>query len=405
MAHSIISVSKQFFITVIFSILIFAGNIATAQDFDLDKRVKKKNAATTTNSAPLKYAKVDHLPKLDVIIPVFDPNIPKKDKDDVWPEVRRAEANRFAWMMKQALEKSQAFGAVRVTPDDSGFGEIYVHGKILRANGEDIRLEITVNDIRGKKKTWIKRKKFKYRVQESFHKSPRTRGTDSYAPIFDMITQEIVKRLAKKKAKDLEKLPALTEMRFANMFGSEYFGQYLKVKNKSYKLAGLPDETDQVYAKIRSMRIQEQLFVDQLQPQYEDFSNRMNPHYLAWQEHALPIAKERRKQKKAAVLGTLLAVGGVVAGAASDNSTIQTVGIAAAVGGGLLAYKKFGDAKASASVLDEMGSTLNLDMGTQVVEFEGIQTKLGGDVIDQFIGYRMHLLKIYESEYTPDVQL
>ncbi|UTW55660.1 hypothetical protein [Kordiimonas sp. SCSIO 12610] len=397
---------NQYIIKVIsVSLLIFFGGIAAAQDFDLDKRVKKQNATPTVTNTRLNYANTDHLPKLDVIVPVFDPNIPKKDKDNVWPEVRRAEANRFAWMMKQALEKSQAFGAVRVTPNDSGFGEIYVHGKILRANGEDIRLEITVNDIRGKKKTWIKNKKFKYRVQESFHKSPRTQGTDSYAPIFDMIAQEIVKKLAKKKAKDLNKLPAITEMRFANMFGSEYFGKYIKEKRGSYKLVGLPDESDQVYAKIRSMRIQEQLFVDQLQPHYEDFSARMNPHYFAWQKHALPIAKERRKQKRAAILGTIAAIGGTVVAATSDNRTVQTVGVAAAVGGGLVAFKKFGDAKASASVLDEMGSTLNLDMGVQVVEFEGIQTKLEGDAIDQFVGYRGHLLKIYESEYTPDVQL
>jgi hypothetical protein len=382
------------------------GANASAQDFDLDKRLKKQNTPPVAHThKTIQYADTSHLPKLDVIIPVFDPNIPKKDKDDVWPEVRRAEANRFAWMMKKALERSQAFGAVRVSPNDSGFGEIYVHGKILRANGEDIRLEITVNDIRGKKKTWIKAKKFKYRVQESFHKSTRTKGSDSYAPIFDMIAQEIVKKLSRKKAKDLQKLPAITEMRFANMFGSEYFGKYLKSKRGTYKLVGLPDENDQVYAKIRAMRIQEQLFIDQLQPHYEDFSTRMNPHYFAWQEHALPIAHERRKQKNAAIWGTIAAIGGTVVAATSDNKTVQTVGVVAAVGGGLVAFKKFGDAKASASVLDEMGSTLNLDLGTQVVEFEGIQTKLEGDAIDQFVAYRVHLLKIYESEYTPDVQL
>lgn len=403
--HRIFNVSIYLLKTLVLSSFLFATMPVSAQDFDLGKRAKKQDATSTPTGKVIRYANTSHLPKLDVIVPVFDPNIPEKDKDDVWPEVRRAEANRFALMMKQALERSKAFGAVRVTPDDSGFGELYVHGKIIRANGEDIRLQITVNDIRGKKKTWIKNKKYKHRVQESFHKSPRTKGTDSYAPIFDVIAQDIVKALSKKKAKDLNKLPAITEMRFANMFGSDYFGKYLKAKRGSYKLVSLPDENDEIYAKIRAMRIQEQLFVDQLQPHYEDFSTRMNPHYLAWQEHALPIAKERRKQKSAAILGTIVAIGGTAAAVASKNRTVQTVGVAAAVGGGIVAFKKFGDAKASASVLDEMGSTLNLDMGAQVVEFEGIQTKLEGDAIDQFLGYRMHLLKIYESEYTPDVQL
>jgi len=52
-----------------------------------------------------------------------------------------------------------------------------------------------------------------------------------------------------------------------------------------------------------------------------------------------------------------------------------------------------------------MGTTLNIDMGAQVVEFEGIETKLEGDAVEQFLGYRLHLVKIYESEYTPEVQL
>jgi hypothetical protein len=42
--------------------------------------------------------------KLDLIIPVFDPGLPEgpvnSDKEDIWPELRRAEANRFAYKLK-----------------------------------------------------------------------------------------------------------------------------------------------------------------------------------------------------------------------------------------------------------------------------------------------------------------
>lgn len=378
---------------------VVVGQVANAQTFDLDKKQKKITSGSTLN-----YANTDHLPKLDVIIPVFDPNIPTKDKSGVWPEVRRAEANRFALMMKQALERSNAFGAVRVTPDDSGFGDLYVHGKIIKANGEDIQLEIFVNDIRGQKKKWLK-KKFKYRVQGSFHKSIRTKGTDAYKPIFDMIALKIVKKLSRKKAKELNKLPAITQMRFANMFGPEYFGKYTKVRGGVYRLVSLPSDNDPVYDKIRTMRIQEQLFVDGLQPHYEGFSDNMNPHYFAWQKHALPIAKEKRKASNAATWKTLLAVGAVAAGVASGDSTLTKIGVGAA---GVLVFTSIGDYRAkneSSKVLDEMGETLNLDMSVQVVEFEGVQTQLEGDAVEQFYGYRKHLMAIYEKEATPDVMI
>ena len=83
--------------------------------------------------------------KLDVIIPVFDPGITEKNSDnseknsdneadDIWPELRRAESTKFALMMKRALEKTEAFGAVRVSPNKNSTGDLYVLGKIEESN-------------------------------------------------------------------------------------------------------------------------------------------------------------------------------------------------------------------------------------------------------------------------------
>jgi hypothetical protein len=46
-------------------------------------------------------------PIIDVIIPVFDPGLPEDpsdyDDENIWPELRRAEANRFAHKLKEKL--------------------------------------------------------------------------------------------------------------------------------------------------------------------------------------------------------------------------------------------------------------------------------------------------------------
>ena len=58
--------------------------------------------------------------KLDVIIPVFDPGLSETaenyEEDGIWPELRRAEANWFAYKLKQAIDGSNSLAAVRVTP-------------------------------------------------------------------------------------------------------------------------------------------------------------------------------------------------------------------------------------------------------------------------------------------------
>ena len=96
-------------------------------------------------------------PKLDVIIPVFDPGLPENPadlKDDsIWPELRRAEANRFAYKLKEHLERSGEFGAIRVTPDETATGDLYILGRIEESTGEDVEIEIIVLDIAGK--VWL----------------------------------------------------------------------------------------------------------------------------------------------------------------------------------------------------------------------------------------------------------
>ncbi|MCH1448611.1 MAG: hypothetical protein L7U49_00370, partial [Litoricolaceae bacterium] len=90
-------------------------------------------------------------PKLDVVIPVFDPGLDgTEDEDNVWPEMRRAEANRFAWKLKEALEGSGRFNVVRVTPDRNATGELYVVGRVVESSGEDVEIAIQVFDIAGR---------------------------------------------------------------------------------------------------------------------------------------------------------------------------------------------------------------------------------------------------------------
>ncbi len=118
-------------------------------------------------------------PTLDVIIPVFDPGLPenqsKDDKKDIWPELRRAEANRFAYKLKEKLEATGQFGAVRVTPDQTATGDLYILGRIVESNGEKVTIKIEVVDISGKR--WLD-EVFEHEVSEDFYKNQRNKGLD-----------------------------------------------------------------------------------------------------------------------------------------------------------------------------------------------------------------------------------
>ena len=170
-----------------------------------------------------------NLPKIDVAVPVFDPNLPKDpdtwEKQGIFAELRRAESNRFALKMKSVLEDTHAFGAVRVVPNSTATGDLYVVGKIIQSNGEDVKINITVADISGKQ--WFT-KDFTHRAKEGFHKNIRNKGKDAYDPVFEKAAAYIVKKLNKRKSEELKRLQLISEIRFGSSLSEETFSRYLK---------------------------------------------------------------------------------------------------------------------------------------------------------------------------------
>jgi len=105
-----------------------------------------------------RYADLKTNTRLNVIVPVFDPNFPEDpddyEKQGIWPEVRNTEAKLFALRLRDTLQDSGAFGAVRVTPTDEAVGDLYVTGRILESTSEIVKIEISVQDI--SQKLWFR---------------------------------------------------------------------------------------------------------------------------------------------------------------------------------------------------------------------------------------------------------
>ena len=161
-------------------------------------------------------AKIDkNKSRLDVIIPVFDPGLSESAKNyeegGVWPELRRAESNRFAYRMKVAMDLLDAFGAVRVTPDSTAVGDLYALGEILQSNGEDVKIRIKVADMTGK--LWFTRI-FEHSVPKGFYKNIRNKGSDPYDPVFVKAANRIAIELEDYQNEDLNKIKAIPLYRF-----------------------------------------------------------------------------------------------------------------------------------------------------------------------------------------------
>jgi len=356
--------------------------------------------------------------KLDVIIPVFDPGLSENaenyEEEGIWPELRRAEANRFAYKLKQALDNTNAFAAVRVTPDKTASGDLYVLGKIEESNGEDVKFRLNVVDISGKE--WLD-DSFKYEVQESFYKNYRSSGTDPYAPVFKEAADKILKILKKRSFSELDDLKYIADLRFGASFNDIVFMEYMNTDGNYIKLVSKPSDNDPMLQRVIAIRVREQLFVDNLQQNYASFSQNMDDSYLRWQEASfteVQLRKEAERKSIMKAIGGVLLIGLTIAAAVAsgNNSSFgvpdPTLATAAIVGGMASAwmlsssFQSKEEAEFHKGAIDELGESINLELAPRVVSFEDETVELTGNIQEQFTQWREFLKRIYEQEATPD---
>jgi len=360
---------------------------------------------------------VSTAPKLDVIIPVFDPGLSESaenyEKEGIWPELRRAEANRFAYKLKQALDDSKAFGAVRVTPDETASGDLYVLGKIEQSDGQNVKFRLNVVDISGK--SWLN-SSFSHEVQASFYKNSRNAGGDAYDPVFEKAADSIIKALKKWSSAELADLKYIADLQFGASFNDIAFAEYVDTKGRYTKLISKPSDHDPLFERVKAIRIREQLFVDNLQQTYIAFSQNMNDSYLAWQQASFTEKQLRKQAKKEGIyktVGGLLLIALAIAAASSGDSNDSnilgdTAAVAGGIGGAILiagGFKSREEAKFHQEALNELGESINLEMSPQVISYEDETVKLTGNIQQQFEQWRAFLQRIYEQESTPDVEL
>ncbi len=353
---------------------------------------------------------------LDVAIPVFNPGIPE-DADElaeegIWPQLRRAEANRFALNTRQALQKTKVFGNVSVVPNAQVTADLFILGKITQSNSKVVEINLEVVDISGRR--WGK-KSFKHEVSEGFYRDKRNKGKDPYQPIFNDIAQYVYKLLKRKSEKQKAQLKHIADMRFASNFSPETYGRFLKKGRKGkISLTGLPDKNDPMSKRIALIRLQDQLFIDRLQVQYEAFAAKTDDSYHTWQEKTLPVVIAAEKAERKAIFGKIMGGLAIIAGAVAskrDSSLGRDIlTTATIIGGGLLIKNGFGnsaEAKVQRATIDEMGESLDIEMDPQVMSLEQKTVKLTGTAQEQYLQWRTHLKKIFnlESGYAPKVEV
>lgn len=343
---------------------------------------------------------------LDVGIQLFDPGLPDDEYErymleerGVFADVRKSEARFLPLRLKQALETSGFWGAVRLVPS-SYVVDVRIGGAIWKSNGKKLELDIKVVDATGKE--WLD-KRYKDEADPIAYKDGKV-DREPFQDLYNRIANDLLKASRKLDEEDTVNIRRVSELRFASYLAPTAFDNYLKVKKTKYKIERLPSYEDPMMLRLAEIRERDFMFVDTLNEYYADFDVQMKEPYDGWRsfsyEEQVALDKLNKTKNIERILGIAAVVGGVVA--TSRGGTWGRGGGDAAILGGMVALKdsfdKAEEAKMHREGLRELAASFDSEVAPILIDVEGEILRLTGSVETQYATWRQLLREIFAAE-------
>ncbi len=361
---------------------------------------------TSTTIQPLKTPSssipVESL--LDVAIPPFSDGLDLTDDEDtVFPEVRYAEAIYFSNQLAKIMERSGAWGAIRVTPNTNVVMDVYVTGTIRQSDGETLGLDVQVYDTSGKQ--WLD-KRYKHTTGKYAYDRRLKNLGDPFQNLFTAIANDILAAREQLSSEQAARLRQISELRFARDFSPSAFSEHISEDRRGIlTIERLPAENDSILQRVQRIRERDYLYVDTMQDYYDVFSQQMHMPYQDFRRASYDSVVKARQLRKQANRRMIAGFGAIIAGiygrTQADSRLQSDAGMAtAAVGGYLIksGLDKKQESAAHTEAVAEMGSSLEAEIVPQVIELEDRTVTLSGTVQAQYAQWRELLHQIYEQE-------
>lgn len=345
--------------------------------------------------------------RLNIGISVLDPGIPEEGsraakKGNISPDVREAEARYISYHLKDTLERTSYWGAVRVVPGERDGTELTVTGTILESDGLWLELDVVAVDATGRE--WID-KKYRGRADSGTYSDGEIMDRDPFQNVYNDIANDLLSARAALTGDDLVDVRRVAELRFASSLAPTLFDAHLDEERGRYVLVRLPADNDPMVERMRSVRDRDTLFVDTLNEHYAGFYRQMDGPYADWRKYSYDEAIALKELQAAArwrkIVGAAAVVGSVMADANSESRAGDAAANVMLIGGielfrqGLQVGK---EAKMQAEILAELSNSFGAEIEPATVEVAGETRRLEGSAATQYAEWRRLMREIYEAE-------
>jgi len=316
----------------------------------------------------------------------------QKEKEGAHEDIRQAESRFMAYHLKETMQRSNGWGAIRVLPEKSYIADVAVTGTILTSNGEEMILKINVMDSSGQE--WYEKTYKTFADDESYLHTKL--GKDVYQYMYNRIANDVRKHRRNLTDEELTAIRNTSEIRYAAGLSPDPFANYIDSgPNGLSTITRLPANDDHMLDRVRKVRDREFLFIDTINEHYSNFYGEMWEPYENWRKYYMIEAEQRRAVERRAnqtrLMGVLFILqnilnGGAIPGAVSAILVHKTV-------------KNISEeAEIHNEAIRELGNSLQAEVSPMVVEIEGRTVELTGSIEEQYQKWRVLLREIYINE-------
>ena len=338
---------------------------------------------------------------LDVTIDLFSPSIDDHDREElakkgIQPSVRKAEARFLPTHLRNTLQSTGQWGAVRVVPGGVPWAELSIVGKIEKSHGKELKVKVVAWDATGQK--WLD-EEYRGKAKVLSYAAENLDGLDPFQSLYNEIANDLVKKREKVKKKDLVRIREVARLRFAAEFAPDTYGPYLESDKKGrYEVVRLPDESDPMLVRLGLIRERDDMFVDTLNAYYSDFYARMDKPYDDWRANSYTEQAAYDALHKSAtlkkILGGAAILAGILAPGGRRSSGVKDIAIIGGIAAVQSGFQDGAELEIHKAAIEELAESFGADVTQLVVDVDGKTVELKGSAEAQFQQWRALLRQI-----------
>jgi hypothetical protein len=342
---------------------------------------------------------------LDVGIVVFesaeltDEEIEEKGTNN---EIRESEAHFIPCHLRNTLQRSAQWGAVRVLPEENASHDVMLTGEILESNGRELVLKIRATDASGR--LWYE-ETYRQEANGVSYKENIPWEEDVFQDLYNAIANDLAAYRQKLPPGSIDRIRSVSRLKFAQEFAPEAFDGYLvENENQELTLNRLPADDDPHMARMMAIRERDHMYIDTINQYYDGFYASMWSAYVNWRKLDLTERLARGEIEKSAFLrkagGALLVAMAIVLEATQAGAGSMLQGLMVVSGGqvfmsGINLSKQ---AEMHSAAIAELSESFGMDMEPINLELKGQTYELTGSAKEQYRQWQTLLRQIYEQE-------